>query len=298
MERELWRRIVWALKRLPRWSPRGAVYDNRCILAVVLWAALHDRSILWACQRVNWPVQAWRRRLPDQSTMSRRLRDERLLEDLTALLGVLQRGREPAGLLIVDGKPLAVSNYSGDPDARTGWGAGRFDLGYKLHVLIDEARRLLAWQVHPMNQAECVVACGLIEQAARHGVLPKHALVLGDASYDSNALHAAAARAGLRLVAPRRKPQRTVSASHDQHPGRLESIALTEGDDAAAEWFRSQRAVVERYLGTLACVSGGLIALPAWARRLQRVRIWTGAKLTLHADRIALHRPPSREVAA
>ena len=33
--------------------------------------ALYDRSINWACQRGHWPFQAWRRRLPDQSTMSR-----------------------------------------------------------------------------------------------------------------------------------------------------------------------------------------------------------------------------------
>jgi hypothetical protein len=46
------------------------VYDNRTVIAVLLWAALHDRPIVWACQRSSWPVQAWRRRLPDQSTMS------------------------------------------------------------------------------------------------------------------------------------------------------------------------------------------------------------------------------------
>lgn len=291
MERELWRWIVPALKRLPRWWPRGAVYDNRTILAVLLWAALHDRSMLWACQRVNWPIQAWRRCLPDQSTMSRRLRDPRVLEDLAKLLTILQRHLpSPSELLLVDGKPLRVSHFSGDPDARGGWGAGRHERGYKLHVLIDTLQRLLAWEVRPMNEAECVVARDLLQQAAIRGVLPTQALMLGDASYDSNPLHEQAHHFNVRLIAPRRKPHRSVSSSYRQHPNRLKSIALTEHDAAAAGRWRRLRAGVERYLGGLATVGGGLIALPAWSRRLSRVRLWTAAKLILHAARLTLRR--------
>jgi hypothetical protein len=291
MERELWRRISPALKRLPRWWPRGAVYDNRAILAVVLWAALHDRAILWACQRPNWPVQAWRRCLPDQSTMSRRLRDPRVLEDLAKLLMILQRHlAAPSQLLLVDGKPLGVSHFSGDPDAREGWGAGRHDRGYKLHVLIDNLQRLLAWEVRPMNEAECVVACDLLEQAAARGVLPANIRMLGDASYDSNPLHERAHHFNVRLIAPRRKPYRGVSPSYRQHPNRLRSIELTEHDPALARQLRMARAGVERYLGALATVGGGLIALPAWSRRLPRVQLWTAAKLVLHAARLTLRR--------
>ena len=95
MEHGLWRVITSALKRLPRWWPRGGVYDNRAVLAVLLWAALHERSVHWACQRSSWPVQAWRRRLPNQSTMSRRLRDTRVVEDLNRLLVIIQRGWGP-----------------------------------------------------------------------------------------------------------------------------------------------------------------------------------------------------------
>lgn len=80
MERELWRWVRWGLRRLPRWWPRGAVYGNREVLAVVLWAALHNRPVSWACRRDAWPMQAWRGRLPDQSTMSRRRRDPRVIE--------------------------------------------------------------------------------------------------------------------------------------------------------------------------------------------------------------------------
>jgi DDE family transposase len=282
MERELWRRIVWGLKRLPRWSPRNAVYDNREVLAVLLWAALHDRSILWACQRAHWPVQAWRRRLPDQSTMSRRVRDPRIVDDLRTLLDLVQRGPvDPA--LMIDGKPLAVSEYSGDPDACTGWGAGRYARGYKLHVLIDAAQRLLAWELRPMNQAECVVAVDLLHQAARRGVLPTGATLRGDASYDSNRLHEVAGQLAVQLIAPRRKPYRSIGRSHRQHPGRLRSIELTEQDAMASAEHRRMRTKIERYLGTLATIGGGLFGLPSWARRTARVQVWVGAKLALHA---------------
>ena len=46
MERELWRVIRTALRRLPRRWPRNASYSNAEILAVLLWAALHKRERL------------------------------------------------------------------------------------------------------------------------------------------------------------------------------------------------------------------------------------------------------------
>ena len=89
MERELWRQITGVLRRLPRRWSAAQRYSNRQVLAVLLWAALHERSISWACRRSAWPIQAWKRRLPDQSTMSRRLRDHSVLEDLQRLLTLL-----------------------------------------------------------------------------------------------------------------------------------------------------------------------------------------------------------------
>jgi len=292
MERELWRWIVGGLKRLPRWWPRGAVYDNRVVLAVLLWAALHDRSVTWACRRRGWPVQAWRRELPDQSTMSRRLRDPRVLEDLERLVEVLQRRLPaPGGTLIVDGKPLPVSRFTADKEAKIGWGAGRHAWGYKLHALVDGAQRLLAWAVHPMNHAECTAARALVEKAAARGLVRPGHVVLGDASYDSNPLHAAVAGAGARLIAPRRRPELGLCGNRRHHPDRLASIALTEHDPGGRDLLRSQRPAVERYFGTLATFGGGLIALPAWARHLARVRVWVGAKLAINAARHALRHP-------
>lgn len=281
MERELWRWIVWALKRLPRRWPMRGVYDNREILAVALWAAMHDRSIWWACQRCHWPVQAWRRRLPDQSTMSRRLRDPRLLDDFQRLVDILQRGHDTSSTLIVDGKPLAVSEFTGDPEAVTGWGAGRHAKGYKLHALIDGTRRLLAWEVRPMKDSEQAVACELVTRASYRGVLAPDATLLGDANYDSRHLYAAAEQAGIRLFAQRRLPGRGLAKGKSHHPHRLLAIAALESNPHALIEFQIRRAAIERFFGSMATVGGGLHALPAWARRLHRVRAWVGAKLTL-----------------
>ena len=286
MEREQWRWIVWALKRVPRRWPSHGVYDNAAILSVLLWAAMHDRSIWWACQRSSWPAQAWRRRLPDQSTMSRRLRDPRVLEDLERLVTILQRRTNGAGsVLIVDGKPLAVSEFTADPEAVTGWGAGRHAKGYKLHALIDDARRLLAWDVRPMKDSEQAVACELVTRAWSQGVLPRGVTLLGDANYDSRHLYTAAADAGIRLIAPRRTPGAGVNQHPPSHEHRLAAISLLERDEAQAAAFRQRRAAIERYFGTLATVGGGLHALPAWARRIHRVRPWVGAKLVLFTAR-------------
>lgn len=286
MERDIWRVIVRALRRAPRRRPPRGVYSNRDVLAVLLWAALHDRPVSWACQRPSWPMQAWRRRLPDQSTMSRRLRDPALLDDLARVLDVLREGLTPsAGALLLDGKALEVSGHSTDPDAARGRGSGRFGIGYRLHALIDSARRVLAWSVEPLNKAECVVARDLVRDASSKTLLPRGATILADAGYDSNALYAAASEAGVALLAPRRKPHRSISPNYDHHPDRLHAIKTLEGDERAAREARAKRTTIERFFGALASVGGGLFALPPWVRRLRRVRLWVAAKLALDAAR-------------
>lgn len=114
MELDIWQIVVAALKRLPPTCKPKQLYTTAQVLAVLLWAALHDRSILWACRRRSWPVQAWRRRLPDQSTMSRRLHDPALLEGLTRVLDIIQRAFDDGdnSLLRIDGKPPSVCNSS------------------------------------------------------------------------------------------------------------------------------------------------------------------------------------------
>lgn len=285
MERDIWREIVAALRRLPRRCSGGQRYSNRAVLAVLLWAALHDRPIDWACRRSSWPVQAWRRPLPDQSTMSRRLRRPDVLDDLHRLLHLLQgRDTDTGPHVLADGKALAVSNFSQDEDAAVGWGTGHYERGYKLHAVVASARRLIAHEVEPMNTPEALVTAKLVQRAEGQGLLQGKSLLLADASYDTNPLHAAARRAGLQMLAPRRRPDQGLATNRTHDPGRVLSVTLLEGDPEIAARQRRTRVPVEHYFAGL--VSGArLDALPPWVRTLPRVRVWVAAKIALNAAR-------------
>jgi len=264
------------------------VYTWAEALAVLFWAALHDRPISWACRRGNWPMQAWRRRLPGQSTMSRRLRDPAVVPMLDAVLRWVQEGREEdAELLIADGKPLEVSEYTTDPDARVGRGAGCFAPGYKLHAIIDpKAQAMHGWEVLPMNASEPGTAAGLVGRACAGA----RGILLGDSIFDSNPLHGRVDARGWQLIAPRKQPG-TGLGTRKHHPGRLLSLLLTEGPLGSwEEDWKPQRDAIERYFGAMASFGGGLSGLPSWVRRIHRVRVWVGAKLGINAARIALRR--------
>jgi len=292
MERELWTIIKWGLRRLPRRWPRNAVYANTEILAVFLWAAMHNRPIDWACERSSWPIQAWRQRLPDQSTMSRRLKDQSVWDDLRLMLESVQsrfgNEHEDQSTYIVDGKPLPVSNISGDPDAARGWGAGIYARGYKLHAIIDAENRMIEFDVQPLNKAESVIAGELVKAVS----VERPTNLLADAGYDSNPLHRACEANGIQLIAPRRRPGTGLGWVKGGHSaGRLRSIQITEGP--GREWDRVHRFVrlgIERFFGTLATPATGLFALPPWVRRLHRVRAWVAAKLVINAARIVRRR--------
>lgn len=290
MERDIWTRITAALKRVPSTRPRNAVYTVRQIVAVLLWAALHDRPISWACKRGNWPMQAWRRDLPDQSTMSRRLRHRSMLETLEKLLMVIQRDNPADEVVVADGKPLELSGYTRDPDAKVGRGAGRMSKGYKVHVLLNPtAQRVVGHQTHALNVSETTTAADLV---GRERVdVPRGGLMLGDALYDSNPLHHAVHARGCQLVAPRKRPG-TGLGSRSHHPNRIQSIRLTEGQDREVweKTLKPQRDAIERFFGAWASFGGGLSSLPTWVRRIHRVRPWVAAKLVINAARIAIQR--------
>jgi hypothetical protein len=287
MERDLWRCIVSQLKALPRRRPIRGRYDNRQVLALLFWAALHNQSIFWACQRENWPSQAHRRKLPDQSTMSRRLRDPKLDDDINFVLRRIQGTWKRGRVLITDGKPYHINRHSTDPDARTGYGAGEFMRGYKLHVVIDDAHQVQGWAVHPMNTGESCASADIVKTMPA----PRAKLMLGDAAYDSNPLHEASAERDVRLIAPRRKPHTGLGQSTKHHPNRLYSIEMTESPGG---WMwpmlQARRTEVERFFAGLTSSAVNAAHLPTWIRRLHRVRRWIGAKLAINAARIALRR--------
>lgn len=202
MQRELWRLIRESLRRLPRRRLRNAVYTDAEVLAVLLWAALHQRPVSWGVKRSSWPPQAWRRRLPDQSTMSRRLRDPAVPGLMRELAARIQQRLPPGRVLMTDGKAFMLENRTGDRDAANGRGSGRMARGYKLHVITDDRHRLYAWTILPLNHAEQPQTRALLGQL-RGERRPGRRLLLGDAGYNSNSLFAAAREAGLRLTEAR-----------------------------------------------------------------------------------------------
>jgi hypothetical protein len=125
-----------------------------------------------------------------------------------------------------------------------------------------------------MNEAEPAVVAEL-PPAVSGGDL------LGDAAFDVNPLYEAAA-AGRQLVVPRKRP--SGGLGHRPHsPRRLRSIELLSRPFGRG--LLRLRDGVERRFGNLTAAAGGLGPLPAWARRLRRVRQWVQGKLILHGLR-------------
>src|SRR4051812_12523590 len=85
MERELWPRI-YHLVMTGGTAIRQAhvTYQPHVLVLVLLWAALHDRPLSWACCEAHWSTTTLRPvALPSPATLSRRLR--------SVAVGVLMR---------------------------------------------------------------------------------------------------------------------------------------------------------------------------------------------------------------
>jgi IS5 family transposase len=208
MERE-WAELSATIGRVDaRWKDSAVLtYRTAVIVRVHLWSVIHDRPACWACEAKQWD---WRTRpaaLPDQSTMSRRMRGKHgkqfyaFLDAVTAQISAAPGG---AGLLsmlkCMDGKPLTVAAHSTDPDASWGRGAGQQSKGYKLHAIRSNGPMPEQWAVTPLNVDERVVARRLIKRLNGAGY------VLCDAMYDAADLHERAAAVNHQLVCPRGKP--------------------------------------------------------------------------------------------
>src|SRR6516162_1891811 len=137
MERELWPLLYRHLKAVAKdFSQKYVQYQPWVLVAVLLWAALHDRPVSWACQKRHWSTTTLKpHRLPSPSTLSRRLDSVGVGLLWHALEQRLRDSGPPALVAFVDGKPLPVGGNSKDPDARFGRGAGCTAKGYKLHAI-------------------------------------------------------------------------------------------------------------------------------------------------------------------
>lgn len=290
MERELWRRIAGALKHLPRRRPRNAVYTDSQILAVYLWSVLHDRPVTWACDRRNWPMQSWRRSLPDQSTMSRRLHGESTQRMLCLLLDRLEPVQRHALVLRIDGKPLPVAKHSQDRGAAIGRGAGGFQKGYKLHAIYADSNRPITYRVTPMNVDERLVAQQMLqEHELGEGYL------LADANYETNPLYDQAAQIGRVLVTPRRfRDAKGLGQSRVHSRHRVAMIQrLKDPSPFIRRLLHTRRAIETRY-ANLTNFAGGLTHLPPWVRG-RRVEPYVTAKILI---RLARDRMLNSQIAA
>lgn len=287
MERELWillYQIARGCSSRPWWAVTTFFDDD--IVAVYLWAVLHDRPTSWACSPKNWPKGLWQGKLPSQPTVSRRLATTEVQAILHTIEGQLG-GLQNSGLVLeVDGKPLLVGSHSKDPD--TEWGHVRrgWAKGYKFHALYGNGCIPKRWELTTLNIAEPEVAARMFSSLERAG-----GYILGDSAYDSNPLHDIALAVGYQLVAKRKRPK--AGLGHRRHsPGRLRSIALLQGT-FGQDLYRLREGV-ERQFGWLTNHGGGLAPLPNWVRRDHRVRLWVQAKLIIHGAYVYLysHPPP------
>jgi Transposase DDE domain len=284
MERELWPRLYRLLQEAGATvRQKDVTYQPALIVTVLLWAALHDRPVNWACQPQNWssttlrPVQ-----LPSASTMSRRLRSLAVAAVLRALEDRLREAEPPGLIHAIDGKPLTVGGLSHDPDARNGHGAGKLAKGYKLYALWGRRPMPEAWSVNALKVNEAREAPGLFASAGVTGY------VLGDNQYDSSELYDAAAAHGLRLLAARKDPEAGISRGHYQSPERLRAIETLKRP-FGAELF-ALRGRIEGRFGNATSFAGGLAPLPSWVRRAHRVVRWVWAKLIINGIRIVVEK--------
>lgn len=279
MERELWPILYHALRRLSATDYQHKVhYQPWVIVAVLLWAAIHDRPRSWACQPQHWDTTSQRpKEIPSTATVSRRARTPEVLELLNRLERHLRGDGPPAWTLFVDGKPLPVGHCSKDPDV----GVTPMGRGYKLHALWGNRSVPEAWEVTAVNEYEGAVAERLLIRVDGCGLL------LADGNYEASRVYDASDRSGYQLLAP--PDERDTGRGHRyQSPNRL--LALRWFADGLGWELLKDRSAIERLFGNAGSFGGGLGPLPNWVRRLRRVTLWVHCKLLINAARISYRR--------
>lgn len=281
MERELWNILAAQLTHLSTRIRRGRfTHPVVRIVRVYLWAVLHDRPVYWACDRRNWIGVKPPAKLPDQSTMSRRLARPETRQVLDGLLERLEPATHHALILRIDGKPLPVAKHSADRCAAIGRGAGGFQKGYKYHAIYAQNNRPVAYRVTPMNVDERVVAKQMIEQTTLG-----EGYLLADGNYETNPLYDQAAGVGRVLVTPRRfRHAKGLGQSrvHSEH-----RVAMIQRMRAPSPFIRrllGTRRRIETRLANLCNFGGGLTHLPPWVRG-RRVEPYVTAKILIRLAR-------------
>lgn len=271
MEGQVWL-ILERLLSCVEGQPQRCRYSDREILRVILWAVLHDRPIVWACQSPHWWEGLCPESLPDPSTVSRRWRRLDLQAKAYAMHESSVRWLGAVGrYAAIDGRSLPIGGCSKDPDARCGRAARGMGRGYKMYTLIDNRHAVLAYIVRPMNEAEQTIALELVKY------LPDAVTrIVGDGIYDSVKLHRAVEAIGRRLYTPLRENR----VGRRQQKRRLQLLRLLQR--SVGQRLLASRNDIERTFGQTSTIAFGFKGLPAWARRRHRVFRWMWGKNLIH----------------
>ncbi len=273
MESELFKelyRIVQTLGKSRR--PPRCQFTSAEIVLVYFWAVVNDRCVDWACQRRNWPIHRQRRRLPNGSTMSRRLRQADVIALISEVEVHIRRQHKPSFERWIDAKPLPIGGSSQDVDAGYGRAAASMAKGYKLYAIADKHQGIVASAICPIQANEAGVAPTLIDQIEGPGTLA------GDNAYDSNKLYDQAGRKQIQLIAPHRK--NIQGLGHIKHsPFRIACQKLLRS--RKGKRLLHERDGIERMFGQLTGMPSGLSPLPNFIRGLRRVTNWVKAKIIL-----------------
>lgn len=281
MSSQEWQQVYQAIRRVdknvPRMGRKRPRYDDVLIVAMYVWSVWHDRPLCWATERRNYTSLFRPRELPSRSQFCRRIKTPRCQVILHGVHEQLARVDERTAPSFLDGRPFPVGAHTSDPDAAKGRICGGFTRGYKLHALATKDGRITHFRVEPLNVNEKKVARLLIGDARPKG------LVLADGEYDAGALYDWVAEFGGQLFTPLPK---NVGAGHrPQSQARLKAASLWRVD---GESLYRQRSAIERFFSQLSSFGGGLAPLPAWVRRLPRVRRWIATKLIIYHARLAI----------
>lgn len=283
MNRQVWRALISAIRsadrRVPR-TGRSPRFADQQIVKMYLWSVWHDRPLCWACDREHYNGWYRPRQLPSVSQFCRRMKTTRIQTMLEAVNDHLTRTSAPATLSFFDGKPLPISDYSGDPDARDGHGAGKFQRGYKLHAWATAEGQIPRFAVRSLNDGEAKVARELADR-----ILPS-SLVLADANFDSRHLYTTVAARGSQLLTPLKGRSRQARNLKRMGVGRRIAVKWWSRFPGACAALLCLRDQIERIFATLTGFGGGLTTLPPWVRRLDRVTRWVTAKIAIYHARL------------
>lgn len=274
MERELWDSVYQLAKRFDR-TNSNTYYRDWEIVVIYFWAVVHDRPTSWACEYANWVGCQHAIRLPNQSTLSRRLRTTEVQELIRGIYETFKELTVLPGYLCIDGKPLTVSDHSRDADARNGWAGFGFAKGYRLHAIWGKGPIPASFEVTSLNVGEAKVARDLVRQ------IDHPAIIVGDKQYDSNPLHEVACEQECQLIAEQKNNSGKLAANRKHSRGRLACFQILK--TAKGRLLMKFRDQIERQFGKLTCFSAGLGPLPAWVRNIHRVKLWVEAKLIINA---------------